>query len=390
MGVRELLNEWIAFRVECVRRRTYFDLNKKQEKLHLLKGLKAILLDIDKAVKIVRETEEESEVVPNLMIGFGIDETQAEYVAEIKLRHLNKEYILKRIEEIESLEKDIAELEAILASKQRVKTIIVKELKNVADKYGKDRVSELLYNVDESNESYVEEVPDYPVNLFFSKEGYFKKITPQSLRMSSEQKLKEGDMMIQHYESTNTAELLFFTNKCQVYKSKASDFDDTKASVLGDYVPAKLQMDEGEVPLKMFVTKDYNGMFVFAFENGKLAKVPMNAYYTKTNRKKLVSAYSDKSPLSDVMWLDEDKELMLTSSGGRVLLIHTGVISLKNTKNTQGVAVMRMKKGQYLEKLEEYTDGFFSKPSRYRTRTLPALGAFLTEEDSGNEQLSIL
>lgn len=390
MGVRELLNEWISFRVECVRRRTYFDLNKKQEKLHLLKGLKAILLDIDKAVKIVRETEEESEVVPNLMIGFGIDETQAEYVAEIKLRHLNKEYILKRIEEIESLEKDIAELEAILASKQRVKTIIVKELKNVADKYGKDRVSELLYNVDESNESYVEEVPDYPVNLFFSKEGYFKKITPQSLRMSSEQKLKEGDMMIQHYESTNTAELLFFTNKCQVYKSKASDFDDTKASVLGDYVPAKLQMDEGEVPLKMFVTKDYNGMFVFAFENGKLAKVPMNAYYTKTNRKKLVSAYSDKSPLSDVMWLDEDKELMLTSSGGRVLLIHTGVISLKNTKNTQGVAVMRMKKGQYLEKLEEYTDGLFSKPSRYRTKTLPALGAFLTEEDSGNEQLSIL
>lgn len=390
MGVRELLNEWIAFRVECVRRRTYFDLNKKQEKLHLLKGLKAILLDIDKAVKIVRETEEESEVVPNLMIGFGIDEIQAEYVAEIKLRHLNKEYILKRIEEIESLEKDIAELEAILASKQRVKTIIVKELKNVADKYGKDRVSELLYNVDESNESYVEEVPDYPVNLFFSKEGYFKKITPQSLRMSSEQKLKEGDMMIQHYESTNTAELLFFTNKCQVYKSKASDFDDTKASVLGDYVPAKLQMDEGEVPLKMFVTKDYNGMFVFAFENGKLAKVPMNAYYTKTNRKKLLNAYSDKSPLSDVMWLDEDKELMLTSSGGRVLLIHTGVINLKNTKNTQGVAVMRMKKGQYLEKLEEYTDGLFSKPSRYRTKTLPALGAFLTEEDSGNEQLSIL
>ena len=390
MGVRELLNEWIAFRVECVRRRTHFDLNKKKEKLHLLKGLKAILLDIDKAVKIVRETEEESEVVPNLMIGFGIDEIQAEYVAEIKLRHLNKEYILKRIEEIESLEKDIADLEAILASKQRVKTIIVKELKNVAEKYGKDRVSELLYNVDESSDSYVEEVPDYPVNLFFSKEGYFKKITPQSLRMSGEQKLKEGDIMIQHYESTNTAELLFFTNKCQVYKSKASDFDDTKASVLGDYVPAKLQMDEGEVPLKMFVTKDYNGMFVFAFENGKLAKVPMNSYYTKTNRKKLVNAYSDKSPLSDVMWIDEDKELMLTSSGGRVLLIHTGVINLKNTKNTQGVAVMRMKKGQYLEKLEEYTDGLFSMPSRYRTKTLPALGAFLTEEDSGNEQLSIL
>ncbi len=390
LGVREILNEWIAFRIECIRRRTYFDLNKKKDKLHLLKGLKVILLDIDKAVKIVRETEEESEVVPNLMIGFGIDEIQAEYVAEIKLRHLNKEYILKRIDDIENLEKDIAELEAILASKQRVKTIIVKELKNVAEKYGKPRKSMLLYNVSESEETFVEEIPDYPVNLFFSKEGYFKKITPQSLRMSSEQKLKEGDEMIQHFESTNTAEILFFTNKCQVYKTKACEFSDTKASVLGEYVAAKLQMDEGEVPVKMFVTKDYKGMFVFGFENGKVAKVPVESYYTKTNRKKLVNAYSDKSPLTDVLWLDVDKEIMLTSSAGRVLLIHTGAVNIKTTKNTQGIAVMRMKKGQYLESMNFYEDGMFMKPSRYRTKTFPALGAFLTDEDSGNEQLSIL
>ena len=390
MGVREILNEWIAFRIECIRRRTYFDLKKKQDKLHLLKGLKTILLDIDKAVKIVRETEEESEVVPNLMIGFGIDEIQAEYVAEIKLRHLNKEYILKRIEDIENLEEEIADLQAILASKQRVKTIIVKELKNVADKYGKPRKSILLHNVAESEESFAEEVPDYPVNLFFSKEGYFKKITPQSLRMSGEQKLKDGDVMIQHFESTNSAELLFFTNQCQVYKAKASDFADTKASVLGEYIAAKLQMDENEVPVKMIVTKDYKGILVFGFENGKIAKVPLEAYYTKTNRKKLVNAYSDKSPLTDVIFIEEDKEVMLKSSGGRVLLVHTGAINLKTSKNTQGVAVMRMKKGQYLESLEIYPEDLFSKPARYRTKTFPALGAFLTEEDSGNEQLTIL
>ncbi|MCI6653212.1 MAG: DNA topoisomerase (ATP-hydrolyzing) subunit A [Ruminococcus sp.] len=390
MGVREILNEWIAFRIECIRRRTYFDLKKKQDKLHLLKGLKTILLDIDKAVKIVRETEEESEVVPNLMIGFGIDEIQAEYVAEIKLRHLNKEYILKRIEDIENLEEEIADLEAILASKQRVKTIIVKELKNVADKYGKPRKSILLHNVAESEESFAEEVPDYPVNLFFSKEGYFKKITPQSLRMSGEQKLKDGDVMIQHFESTNSAELLFFTNQCQVYKSKASDFADTKASVLGEYIAAKLQMDENEVPVKMIVTKDYKGILVFGFENGKIAKVPLEAYYTKTNRKKLVNAYSDKSPLTDVIFIEEDREVMLKSSGGRVLLVHTGAINLKTSKNTLGVAVMRMKKGQYLESMEIYPEDLFSKPTRYRTKTFPALGAFLTEEDSGNEQLTIL
>ena len=287
LGVKALLEEWIAFRIECVRRRTYFDRNKKAEKLHLLKGLEAILLDIDKAVKIVRETDEESEVVPNLMIGFGIDEVQAEYVAEIKLRHLNREYILKRTAEIEALEKEIAELDEILKSKTRIKTIIVKELKEIAEKYGQPRKSIIIY---EDIVSYTEEkddVPDYPVNLFFTKEGYFKKITPQSLRMSSNHKLKDGDEIAQTCEFSNNGELLFFTDKCQVYKAKAADFADTKASTLGDYVPAKLGMDEGENAVYMVATKDYKGILLFAFENGKLAKVPLEAYQTKTNRKKL-------------------------------------------------------------------------------------------------------
>lgn len=287
LGVKALLEEWIAFRIECVRRRTYFDRNKKAEKLHLLKGLEAILLDIDKAVKIVRETDEESEVVPNLMIGFGIDEVQAEYVAEIKLRHLNREYILKRTAEIEALEKEIAELDEILKSKTRIKTIIVKELKEIAEKYGQPRKSIIIY---EDIVSYTEEkddVPDYPVNLFFTKEGYFKKITPQSLRMSSNHKLKDGDEIAQTCEFSNNGELLFFTDKCQVYKAKAADFADTKASTLGDYVPAKLGMDEGENAVYMVATKDYKGILLFAFENGKLAKVPLEAYQTKTNRKNL-------------------------------------------------------------------------------------------------------
>lgn len=308
LGVKALLEEWIAFRIECVRRRTYFDRNKKAEKLHLLKGLEAILLDIDKAVKIVRETDEEAEVVPNLMIGFGIDEVQAEYVAEIKLRHLNREYILKRTAEIEALEKEIAELDEILKSKTRIKTIIVKELKEIAEKYGQPRKSIIIY---EDIVSYTEEkddVPDYPVNLFFTKEGYFKKITPQSLRMSSNHKLKDGDEIAQTCEFSNNGELLFFTDKCQVYKAKAADFTDTKASALGEYVPAKLGMDEGENAVYMVATKDYKGMLLFAFENGKLAKVPLEAYQTKTNRKKLTGAYSDKSPLAGMVFFTEDKE----------------------------------------------------------------------------------
>ena len=382
LGVKALLEEWIAFRIECVRRRTYFDRNKKAEKLHLLKGLEAILLDIDKAVKIVRETDEEAEVVPNLMIGFGIDEVQAEYVAEIKLRHLNREYILKRTAEIEALEKEIAELDEILKSKTRIKTIIVKELKEIAEKYGQPRKSIIIY---EDIVSYTEEkddVPDYPVNLFFTKEGYFKKITPQSLRMSSNHKLKDGDEIAQTCEFSNNGELLFFTDKCQVYKAKAADFTDTKASALGEYVPAKLGMDEGENAVYMVATKDYKGMLLFAFENGKLAKVPLEAYQTKTNRKKLTGAYSDKSPLAGMVFFTEDKEFLLKASSGRMLLIHSGAINLKTTRSTQGVAVMKLKKGHRLFEISEYVEGTFAKPQRYRTKTLPTLGAMPANEDS--------
>lgn len=390
LGVKALLEEWIAFRIECVRRRTYFDRNKKAEKLHLLKGLEAILLDIDKAVKIVRETDEEAEVVPNLMIGFGIDEVQAEYVAEIKLRHLNREYILKRTAEIETLEKEIAELDEILKSKTRIKTIIVKELKEIAEKYGQPRKSIIIY---EDIVSYTEEkddVPDYPVNLFFTKEGYFKKITPQSLRMSSNHKLKDGDEIAQTCEFSNNGELLFFTDKCQVYKAKAADFADTKASTLGDYVPAKLGMDEGENAVYMVATKDYKGMLLFAFENGKLAKVPLEAYQTKTNRKKLTGAYSDKSPLAGMVFFTEDKEFLLKASSGRMLLIHSGAINLKTTRSTQGVAVMKLKKGHRLFEISEYVEGTFAKPQRYRTKTLPTLGAMPANEDSTDEQLTLI
>jgi DNA gyrase subunit A len=390
LGVKELLNEWIAFRIECIRRRTYFDLNKKKDKLHLLEGLKLILLDIDKAIKIVRETDEEAEVVPNLMIGFGIDRIQAEYVAEIKLRHLNREYILKRTAEIEQLIKDIEELESILASKARVKTIIVRELKEVAAKYGKDRLCPLLH-VDDivSDVNLEEEIPDYPVNLFFTKEGYFKKITPQSLRMSSEQKLKEDDTVVQVVETTNNSDLLFFSDRCQVYKAKVSDFGDTKASVFGEYIPAKLQMDEGESAVWMLNTKDYTGYLIFAFENGKVAKVDLKAYETKTNRKKLLNAYSDKSPLAGVAYCSEDREFVLTSSAGRMLLLHSGAIAVKTTKNTQGVAVMKLKKGHRVMSIEPYEEGRFSKPSRYRTRSLPAAGALPAQEDEAT-QLSII
>lgn len=390
LGVKDLLNEWIAFRIECVKRRTYYDLHKKEDKLHLLKGLEKILLDIDKAVKIVRETEEESDVVPNLMIGFGIDEIQAEYVAEIKLRHLNREYILKRTDEIESLEKDIAELKAILESKTKVKNIIIRELAAIAEKYGQPRKSMIIYASDIVETEIEEEIPDYPVNLFFTKEGYFKKITPQSLRMSGEQKLKDGDEIIQELEFTNNCDLLFFTDKCQVYKAKADDFAQTKASVLGDYVAAKLGFDEGENAVKMVVTKDYKGMLLFAFENGKAAKVPLESYATKTNRKKLTGAYSDKSPLVGLLYMPEDEEVLFKASSGNMLLVHTGALALKTTRSTQGVAVLKPKKGHRLFSIERYKDGTFTNPKRYRTGSLPARGALPVTDDSKDEQLSLI
>lgn len=388
LGVRELFEEWTAFRIECVRRRTYYDLQKKREKLHLLYGLRAILLDIDKAIHIVRETEEETEVVPNLMIGFGIDEIQAEYVAEIKLRHLNRAFILKRLDEVESLEKEIQDLEAILASRTRIKTIIIRELSEIAEKYGQPRRSLILY-ADEVEEAPAEEaVPDYPVNIFFTREGYFKKITPLSLRMGGEQKLKEGDEITMQLESMNAAELLFFSDKAQVYKLRASDFADTKASVMGEYIPARAQMDEGESVACMTVTTDFAGYMLFFFENGKAAKVELAAYSTKTNRKKLVNAYSDKSPLVAAFPIPEDCDVLLTASSGRMLLFNTGLIAPKTTKNTQGVAAMTIKKGQRLLSARCYTEGELLNPSRFKKK-IPALGALPNGEESESGQLEL-
>lgn len=389
LGVKDLLNEWTAFRIECIRRRTYFELGKKTDKLHLLKGLEVILLDIDKAIKIVRETEEESEVVPNLMIGFGIDQIQAEYVAEIKLRHLNREYILKRTQEIEDLEKEIAELESILKSKTKIKNIIVKELKEVADKYGKPRKSLIIYEDETNYVEEAEEIPDYAVNFFFTKEGYFKKITPLSLRMSGEQKLKEGDEISEVIEGTNGCDLLFFTNKCQVYKAKANDFGDTKASVLGEYIPAKLSMDEGETAVKMVVTKDYKGFLIFGYENGKLGKVPLESYATKTNRKKLANSYSDKAPLADMEFFAEEGEALLESSSGRLLIVNTADIAMKTSRTTQGVAVMKQKKGHRLMSVKKYEAGTFKNEKRFKIKTIPSMGAIPTAEEQG-EQLSLV
>ena len=387
MGVRELLGEWIAFREECVRRRIFFDLTKKKEKLHLLRGLEKILLDIDKAIRIVRETEEEKEVVPNLMIGFGIDEVQAEYVAEIRLRQLNREYILDRTEEIGQLEKDIAEMEGTLQSRRKIRSVITAELKAVEKKYSQPRKSMLLFPSEVPAEEPEDDTPDYPVNLFFTREGYFKKITNQSLRMSGEQKLKDGDEVAETVQATNRSELLFFTNRCQVYKTAASEFEDTKASALGDYLPAKLGMESGEVPVYMAVTSDYSGFMLFGFENGKVAKVPLSAYQTKTRRKKLTAAFSDKSPLAAALQMEADGEVLLLSTDTRMLIVHSGLIPAKVTKDSQGVSVMALKKKHTLRTLRRY-DGSFADPKRYQVHTLPGAGA-LPRDGDGSEQLTL-
>ena len=385
LGVRELLGEWIEFRSGCVRRRTAFDLKRATDRLHLLRGLEKILLDIDKAISIIRNTEEESEVVPNLMIGFRIDKIQAEYVAEIKLRHLNKEYILKRLQDIDRLEEAIKDLNDILENPKRIKQIIIYELKEVVKKYAKPRKTEIIYSAELEEETVEPDIPDYPVTVFFTQGGYFKKISPLSLRMSGTQKLKDGDEIAQTVETTNSSELLFFTNKCQVYKSRACDFDDTKASVLGDYVAAKLEMEEGEVPVYMAVTSDYSGYMMFFFENGKAAKVSLDAYRTVTKRKKLIKAFSDKSPVAAVMQLAADEEIVVISSAGRHLLLNTAVILPKTTKDTIGVGVMTLKKGQRLMSARKYREGEFAKAYRYRAKNLPAAGALLSSEDEAEQ-----
>ena len=390
MGVREILGEWAAFRTECVRRRTYYDLQGKEKRLHLLKGLEAILLDIDKAVRIVRETEEEAEVVPNLMIGFGIDQVQAEYVAEIKLRNINKEYILKRVRETEDLQKEIADLEDTLAKPARIRKIIVDELEQVRKKYAVPRRTEIVYG--HEVEEYVEDSQpeDYPVTVFLSREGYFKKITPKSLRMSGEQKFKEGDSLLQQMETSNNAEVMFFTDRCQVYKTRVSEFGDGKASVLGDYLPGRLAMDEDERVIFMVLPGDYSGCLLFFYENGKAARVELSAYATVSNRRKLTGAYSDKSPLVCILPLPEDRELALVSTEPRALLVHTSLLTPKTTRNVQGVAVMTLKPKYHLDRVVPAEDSGIVNLPRYRTRTIPAAGAILKPEDRGEEQLTLL
>lgn len=375
MGVKEIISEWVAFRSECVRRRVYFKLSKAKDRLHLLKGMQKILLDIDKAIKIVRETAEEKEVVPNLMIGFGIDEVQAEYVAEIKLRHLNREYILKRLEDIEQLQNTIEEMQSILDSKSKIKRIIINELEEVIKKYGAERKTAIVAADDIEQSDGEEPIDNSPVTLFFTRDGYFKKITPQSLRMSGEQKLKDGDKITQTIEAANDYDLLFFTNAAQVYKSRAADFSDGKASVLGDYVAGKLGYDEGESSVYMVATKDYSGFMLFVFDNGRIAKVPLSSYETKTNRKKLIKAYCDKYKLHSVFHFIEDRDIILKSSSGRVLIVNTGSIPPKASKENGGVAVMTQKKGQRVYTVKTYKLGKLENEHRYRTKNLPALGS---------------
>ena len=390
LGVRQILEEWTAWRTESVRRRVYFVMKKKQDKLHLLKGLKRILLDIDKAIKIIRETEEESEVIPNLMIGFGIDQVQAEYVAEIKLRNINKEYILKRVQETDALRDEIEDLEDTLAKPQRIRKILVDELTAVAAKYGEPRRTTLVYG-HELPVYEEEQAEEYPVHVFLSREGYFKKISPQSLRMSSDQKFKEGDSLRQSFETTSNAEIMFFTDQHQVYKTRLGEFEDSKASVLGEYLPAKLGMDPGEsVIYAVLPGTDYAGALLFFFENGKVARVELSAYQTTSNRRKLTGAYSDKAPLCCIRRVDEEGELAVYSSEPRCLIFHTALLAPKTTRTTQGVAVMNLKPKYHLERVTTVEESAISNLSRYRVRAIPAAGALLRQEDTEERQLGLL
>lgn len=381
MGVKEILTEWTAFREECIYRRTSHDLRNKKEKLHLLEALSKILLDLDKAIKIIRETQNENDVVPNLMEEFEIDREQAEYVAEIKLRNINRQYILRRIQEVESLKSDIAEMEEILHDRNKIKKIIIKELKEVVKNYAQPRKS-LISEYTEQDVEIIDDTPDYPVNIFVSASGYFKKITPQSLRMSSEHKLKEGDYISQNFEATNKTELIFFTNKYHAYKSKASAFDDTKASLIGDYIPAKLSFEDEET-LKMLVpTVNYEGYMIFFFENGKATKVPLNAYETKTNRKKLTRAYSDKSPLVEAVYISEDCDILLRSSSGQALVFNTSLLIAKTTRDSQGVQVMSLRKNAVLASAEKINGAALEK---YRIRNIPSAGKPSKELGDANQ-----
>ena len=389
MGIGEILEEWTAWRTDCVKRRIYFQVQKKEERLHLLKGLERILLDIDKAIAIIRETELENEVVPNLMIGFGIDEIQANYVAEIKLRNINKEYILKQTRAITDLEKEIADLRDTLGSSRRLQNVIISELKQVAEKYGQPRKTDIIYQTElPEQEEEIEDVPDYAVTVFVSREGYLKKITQASLRMSGEQKFKEGDTLAFSRETTNRGELLVFTDKFQCYKSRLSDFEEGKASQLGEYLPQKLGMEPGEGVLQVVFPGDYKGFVLFFFENGKVAKVPLSAYETKTNRKKLTGAFSDKSPVKTLLALEQDAQVAVFTTDGRAAILSTAQLLPKTTRNTIGVAVVTLKKKAVVDRAKLLEATGIVNAGRYRSKTLPTAGALLKEEDITEKQIS--
>ena len=389
MGVGEILDEWTAWRTECVRRKLYHDLQKKKAKLHLLKGLRKILLDIDRAIAIIRDTEEDAEVIPNLMIGFGIDEVQAEFIAEIKLRNINKEHILKRLKEVEDLENEIDRLEDVLASKAKLRNLIIKELENIIKKYPTQRRTSIVYEDEVEVYDESQHIEDYPVNIFLSKEGYFKKIVPQSLRVSNEQKFKDGDSLRQTFESSNKSEIIFLTNQGQAYKTRLHEFDDTKASVLGDYLPQKLGMDEGETPIFMLLPGDYKGNLIYVFDNGKVAKVELSSFETKSNRKKLTGAYYTKTPLIAVFHAQPDVEIAMYTQS-RILIVNTALLQAKSTRATQGVAAITLKKNQQVTRACLLPESGIENIARYRTRTLPAAGALIKEEDAPDKQMSLL
>lgn len=390
LGVRSILEEWSSWRIECIRRRVFFDVKRKKEKLHLLQGLKKILLDIDRAIKIIRDTDEDSEVIPNLMIGFGIDELQAEFVAEIKLRNINKENILKRTRETDALAQEISDLEDILAHTDRIKGIIIEELKTIRDKYKAPRRSTIVYEheVEEYNEA--DNIEEYPVNIFLTSDGYFKKITQASLRMSGEQKLKEEDKITATFETTNKAEVIFITDQAQAYKCRLHEFDDCKSSLLGDFLPQKLQMADGERVIKMILPGDYSGSLIYVFENGKCAKIPVKSFDTKSNRRRLTGVYNDKVPLVAILHILEETEIALYSTAGRMLILSTAALAEKSTRSTQGVSVMSVKKNHTVTRAILLADAGEVNEARYRTRTLPAAGAIIREEDSPDKQLSLL
>ncbi|MGI6030331.1 MAG: DNA gyrase subunit A [Eubacteriales bacterium] len=390
MGVREILTEWVAFRSECIKRRSYFECSRKQKRLHLLEGLSRILLDIDKAIRIIRETEKEAEVVPNLMIGFGIDEEQAEYIAEIKLRNLNRQYILRALEDIDRLKEEIADLQALMGSPARIRWLIEKDLREISKKYGQDRKTRIVYQEEEPEPDEESMVEDYPVHAFLTREGYFKKITPQSLRMSGEHKLKEGDRILSTWECTNKCHLLVFTNRCQVYKLRLYELEDTKASLLGEYLPARLGMDEGEMPVGAIITADYQGYVLFCYDNGRAAKIPLSSYETKTNRKKLTGAYCEKFPLVALLHLPQEEEVVLTASNGKVLCFHSQEVPIKAARASQGVIVMtlRAKSHRVVEAVKGSQSGL-TDPLVYRPRSLPSAGYALKLEDEQRDQMTL-